>query len=382
MGKALQRDVVTPGFRVVPQTSAEMPAVRAFNERMRAANAAADFVLADRPNAPRAPGRAVPPIEWTKYLVLDQNDEVRGGFLLMTQPAWIGGALAPAANYQAPLSEGIHDSRFGMVGLHMLKHLQRQWPLAFVVGMGGMDRPLPRLLQAAGWTVNAVPFFFHIVRPGRVLRELRVLRTRPALCLAARAAAMTGAAWAGVRALQWRAWTVSAPGSRVQLERIDRWGPWADTVWERTRDASILSVVRDRATLEALYPLDDRRYLAFVARRGGEPVGWGVALNTQMRDHKHFGNLRVATILDAQALPGAAPPLAAALRATLSAAGADLIVTNQSHEIWTGAFRRAGFLNGPSNYLFAMSKPLAQAVSGAPARVHVTRGDGDGRIHL
>jgi len=361
---------------------AEMPAVRAFNERMRAANAGADFLLADQPNAVRAPGRPAPPIEWTKYLVLDQDDEARGGFLLMTQPAWIGGAVTPVANYQAPLSEGITDSRFGMVGLHMLRHVQRQWPMAFVVGMGGMDRPLPRLLQAAGWTVNAVPFFFHIVSPGRVVRELRVLRKRPAVHLAARAAAMTGAAWAGVTALQWRSWTAGAPGGRVQLERVDRWGPWADTLWERTRDASIFSVVRDRATLDVLYPLDDRRYLAFAAHRGGDVVGWAVALNTQMRDHSHFGNLRVATMLDAQALPDAAPAVAAAVRAELSAGDTDVIVTNQSHKIWTDAVRRAGFLSGPSNYLFAMSKPLAQAVSEAPARVHVTRGDGDGRIHL
>ena len=381
MGKALQRDVVTPGFRIAAQTAAEMPAVRAFNARMRAANAGADFLLADQPNAVRPPGRPVPAIEWTKYVVLDQDDEARGGFLLMTQPLWIGGEVKPGANYQAPLSEGIRDPRFGMVGLHMLKHLQRQWPLAFAVGMGGMDRPLPRLLLAAGWTVNAVPFFFYVVSPARVVRELRVLRTRPALRLAARAAAATSAAWAGVTALQWRAWNADRR-SGVELERIDRWGPWADALWERTRGASIFSVVRDRATLDALYPLGDRRYLAFAARRGGEIVGWAVALDTQMRDHSHFGDLRVATILDAQALPDAAAPLAGALRRELSRGGADLIVTNQSHDVWRRAMRDAGFLSGPSNYLFAMSKPLARAVGEAPARVHVTRGDGDGRIHL
>ena len=170
MGKALQRDVVVPAFRVVPQTPAEMRGVHAFNDRMRAANAGADFLLADQPNDVRPPGRPAPPIEWTKFVVVDQDDEVRGGFLLMTQPAWLQGEVRTVANYQAPLSEGIYDSRFGLVGLQMLRHLQRQWPLAFAVGMGGMDRPLPRLLQAAGWAVGPVPFLFHIVRSRRVLR--------------------------------------------------------------------------------------------------------------------------------------------------------------------------------------------------------------------
>ncbi|HET9831041.1 MAG TPA: hypothetical protein VFP91_05015, partial [Vicinamibacterales bacterium] len=114
----------------------------------------------------------------------------------------------------------------------------------------------------------------------------------------------------------------------------------------------------------------------------GEIVGWTVALNTQMREHNHFGNLRVATVLDAMALPGAAVAVASQVRRALAADGADLVVTNQTHEQWLDAFRRSGFLSGPSNYLFAMSKVLSQSVGDAVSRVHVTRGDGDGRIHL
>ena len=37
-------------FSVVAQTWGEMDAVRAFNERMRAANAPSDFLLPDQPN--------------------------------------------------------------------------------------------------------------------------------------------------------------------------------------------------------------------------------------------------------------------------------------------------------------------------------------------
>jgi hypothetical protein len=382
MGKALQRDVVTPAFRVVPQTAAEMRAVLAFNERMRAAHADADFLLPDQPNgAVRLPGRPSPPVEWTKLVVLDQQDEVRGGFLLMTQQGWIQGEVRSVANYQGPLSEGIHDAKFGMVGLQMLRHLQRHWPLAFAVGMGGMDRPLPRLLQAAGWTVNPVPFLFHIVGSGRVLRELRVLQRRTPVRLAARAAAMSGAGALAVAALQFRSLMPGRGTRGLQLERVQRWGAWADALWHRTRDASSFAVVRDRATLESLYPLEDPRYLAFAARRGRDVVGWAVALDTQMRDHNHFGNLRVATILDARALAADQLPLAARLR-DVFAQDADLIVTNQSHASWVDAFRGVGFLTGPSNYLLAMSKPLSQAIGDASARIHITRGDGDGRIHL
>jgi hypothetical protein len=144
----------------------------------------------------------------------------------------------------------------------------------------------------------------------------------------------------------------------------------------------LFSVLRDRATLECLYPLDDPKYLAYVARQRGDVVGWVVAVNTQMRDHNHFGNLRVATVLDAGALPSAAAAVASHMRRALAAAGAELVVTNQTHACWLHAFRRAGFLNGPSNYLFATSKRLSQSIGAGVSHIHVTRGDGDGRIHL
>ena len=43
-----------------------------------------------------------------------------------------------------------------------------------------------------------------------------------------------------------------------------------------------------------------------------------------------------------------------------------------------------GFLAGPSNYLLATSKAMTDLVSppDAASRIHLTRGDGDGRIHL
>jgi hypothetical protein len=63
----------------------------------------------------------------------------------------------------------------------------------------------------------------------------------------------------------------------------------------------------------------------------------------------------------------------------------DLIVSNQSHAAWCAALRRAGFLQGPSNFLFSASKELAKLLDPLPANIahiHFTRGDGDGSVSL
>jgi hypothetical protein len=331
---------------VVAQTREETDAVLAFNDRMRAAKAPADFLLPDEPNNSHTLSTPPQAIQWTKFVVVDNEDDVHGGFQLMTQPAWLNGGVVDVANYQAPSSEGIVDSCYGAVDTHMLGYVQKHWPYTFVVGMGGMDRPLPRLLLAAGWQLHPVPFLFHDVRASRAPRGSK-----------------------------------TSSGARdLKLERIDRWDDWADRLWAQTRDAAVFSVIRDRGTLECLYPLDNPTYLAYTARQDGQIVGWAVAVDTRMHDHECFGNLRVATVLDAVAMPQVAGALVSQLRRALAAGGVDLIVTNQTHEYWIEAFSRAGFLGGPSNYLVAMSTLLSESVGDRFTRIHVTRGDGDGRV--
>ena len=94
-----------------------------------------------------------------------------------------------------------------------------------------------------------------------------------------------------------------------------------------------------------------------------------------------LNQMGVTTVLDAVSLPEASARVASTVTRTV-ADWADLVITNQSHALWLAAFRQTGFAAARSNYLLAMSKPLVEAVGGAADRVHVSRGDGDGRIHL
>ena len=143
--------------------------------------------------------------------------------------------------------------------------------------------------------------------------------------------------------------------------------------------------VRDRRTLKSLYPVDDPRTKILLVEREGQAVGWSVCFNAAMENHRHFGNLQVGSILDCLALPDAMATTAILTDRAMAAHDADLVLVNHSHAAWGGAFRAAGFLSGPSNYMLAMSKKLSQAIRSFPdgeSRVHITRGDGDGRIHL
>jgi hypothetical protein len=355
-------------------------AARAFNERLRARNQT-EFLLCECPPGPE-PAQAV--IHNQHYLV-QEDGAVRGGFLLAAFPAAFGdGRSTTVLNAREPLSEALIDPKYGLLALRMLKFMEQQGPHLFALGMGSISRPFPRLLRGAQWRVSTVPFLFRVVRASRFLRELRTLRTSRLRRVLAGVAAGTGAGKAALTLMQYRA-AVSAlsPGS-LSIQPVRAWGDWVEEIWERCRTDHSFAVSRDLNTVRELYPLDEQTR-GFVLRRGGCPVGWISARLTEMRDHPYFGNLRVATLLDGVARTEAMRASVTLTSRALAQEQADLLLTNQSHLRWIAAFRGAGYLTGPSNYILALSKQLATDIASQPGgfdRMHFTRGDADGRIHL
>ena len=361
-------------------TDAQAGEAAAFNERMRA-HGQTEYVLYERPPE-MEPDTA--PIRNRFYVVRDE-EAVRGSLLLASFPASFGtGEEADAINCREPISEAIIDSRFALIGLRLLKFMEKQGPYLFALGMGGEDRPFPRLLKSAGWTLSPVPFLFRVARAGAFLRELRMLRTSAARKMLARLAAVTGAGKVAVTALQFRGLTAALSTAGLTVTPVTAWEPWVDDIWQQCRGDISFGVSRDLRTVRDLYPLDER-VRGYCIRREGRPVAWMAAQTTLMREHKYFGNLQVSTLLDGMAQRGDMRSAVSLVSRSLEREGADLLVTNQSHEGWLEAFRVAGYLSGPSNYILALSKGLAAAVSAQPnglARMHFTRGDSDGRCHL
>lgn len=364
-------------LQFVPFADHHIPAVEAFNQRMLDGHAAGDFLLPTTPEAQASSPDS--PIRWTRYLVLD-GEQVRGGVLCMEQPGWMNGRSIRALNFQSPLSEGIVDPKYSIVGVQMVKFMQKQAEAVFLVGMGSLDRPLPKLLAASGWSVRPVPFMFRVHHAGNFVRELRMLRTSPLKRIASQAARVTGLGAMGLAVMQWS----RSPG-RGTVRQVKEWGAWADDIWRRCRDFCSFAAQRDRRTLESLYPASDPRTIILLIERNAKPVGWSVCFNAALESHRHFGNLRVGSVLDCMADPDSMVLTAALTDREMASRDADFVLVNHSHTAWLRAYRVAGFLNGPSNYLLAMSKKLTEIVHTVPHGddcVHVTRGDGDGRIHL
>jgi hypothetical protein len=367
-------------IEIVPYTAAGEDAAKALNQRLRAGGEF-EFQLPDSMPAEVAPDAL---IRNSHYLAFE-GDLVRGGFLLAAFPAtFANGDEITVINCREPISEGIVDSKYSLLALQLLKYMQQKGQYLFALGMGSDQARFTRLLKSAGWTIQPVPFLFRVIHAKRFVLQLKQFRSG-ARGILARIAAHAGAASVGIEALQARSIVAGWRAREFSIERVSRWGTWADELWEQFRGNCSFCVKRDRATLSELYRLGDDRSLGYVVKRGTKPVGWIAAQNTTFVDHKYFGAMQVGTILDCIALPEAIESTISLGSRELARGRADLIVTNQSFEPFVRAFKRAGFLSGPSNYILATSKALSAAIATQPGgreRMHFTRGDSDGRDHL
>lgn len=370
-------------IRILPYAAEWVPAVKELNQRLTAGGIATELLFPEShiPDwLPRLPGRRL----YQEYFLAAEGSVVRGGYILKRQEFSFSGTVREIAHYRLPLSEGAVDNAYGAVAIQMLRTALRTEPLLFALGMGGFERPLPRMLKAMGWTVLAVPFYFRVVHPRRFLRDIRALRTSPLRRFALDAAAASGLGRLVVAGRQKMAERQPA-GDPPEVDLLDGFSGWADELWRVWGAGYALAAVRDSETLNLLYPTDEPRFLCLRISRRDEVLGWAVLLDTAMRDHKQFGNLRVGTIADCLASPDNAHWVTQAAARFLEAREVDLIVSNQGHAAWGRALRATGFLEGPSNFLFAASPKLAeflQPIEENQRKLHINRGDGDGPIHL
>jgi hypothetical protein len=366
-------------IRIVPYENVHVPQVHAFNLRLGGEFHFREYV--DSTEVARTAGRV---IYHERFVAIEADGTIRGGYVLKHQPYRSRGKDGMIVNFTSPISEGIVSPAYGMVGVYLLRDCMRRQPRAYSLGIGDIEHPLSRLLSRAGWKVELVPFFFRVIHPQRFLKEIAFLRHNPTLHITLDVLHWTGTGYASLKPWSWAgkiACELRIRASRTRHQVVTCFGRWADVIWEAASPIYDFIGGRDRRALEILYPAHDPRFVRIVVERNGQPLGWAAVMATQMSEHKHFGDMKVGSLVDGLALPGHEGLVVDHAVRALEKCGVDLMVSNQSHAAWKRALRLAGFAQGPSNFAFACSQPLAMEIKSLES-CHINRGDGDGPINL
>jgi hypothetical protein len=322
---------------------------------------------------------------YQEHFLAVENGVVRGGYILKHQPIWLKGQVKHIGNLQLPVSEGIINKAYRTLGMYLLTDATRKQPILYILGMGGMDEPLVKMLQAMGWSTRAVPFYFRVVHPARFLRHITYLRTSSLRKGLLDALALSGLGWAAIKLAQAARRRNRIKGVRLDVQVVSEFSDWCDHLWDVCKTEYLMTAVRDSANLNILYPKESGRFIRLKVLRERKVIGWLVMLTTQMSKHRYFGDMKVGSIIDCLALSQDAELLIKAATDYMASVNVDLIVSNQSAHAWGQALRRAGYLSGPSNFIFGTSKELTHLLEPLDfrfSRIHINRGDGEGPTTL
>ncbi len=371
-------------LRIERFTGDHIPAVRAFNQRLREGG----MELHRSPESPdcQLPLRGNHNEQWAEKFVAVDGEYVHGSYTLIHNRFRLGGEIHDVPFLQLPLSEGAVNPKYGSVGLALLQDVFHRAPLVYGLGMGGMDRPLPRLLKILGAQLRPVPFYFRVCRAGRFLRRMPPLRRSPLRRLAADIAAFSLLGALGVGLVNaWNARRMPRASS-VQAETVQRFEAWCDEIWFSASGNYSFAAVRDAQTLNYLYGDSASPFIRLRISVGGRPIGWAVVLAAPLKEsHNYFPGMTLGSIVDCFALPGNEPAVVMAASRFLQHQKVDLIVSNQMAQVWRDAMRVCGYMSYQSNMIFAAPKGLWSELRKADPELkaaHLTRGDGDGPYNL
>ena len=369
-------------IEIVPYTEDLVSAIKAFNARLKAGGASFTFPEDHVPSwLPKIEDRKI----YQEYFLAMDDCLVVGGYILKHQEFSFKGEIRSLADYQLPISEGIANKTYGLVGLLVLADALKRQPLMFALGMGGYEQALPRLLQAMGWSLCSAPFYFEVNRATRFFRNITPFRRTKSRRVLVDILALSGLGLIGVKIIQNISKNRIIRKNSIIVEEVDGFLHWSEELWNVCKGDYSMIAVRDSSTLNILYPRESNKFIRLKMLQHDQVIGWAVVLDTQMQNHNYFGNMRVGSVVDCLALPKNASGIILGATRFLEARGVDLIVSNQFHSSWCQALRDSGYIRGPSNFIFAASKKLRELLHPfdvVSKDIHMNRGDGDGPIHL
>src|ERR1700743_1577434 len=126
----------------MPTTIREMlpedpESIRQFNSRLEKAGVTFTFPAGSMDLMPKIAGVDAP---YQSAFIMSDGAAVRGGYILKHEEAFFDGKNLRIGNYQLPLSEGIVDRKYAMVGVQLIKDAIGRQPRLYCLGMGNMAR--------------------------------------------------------------------------------------------------------------------------------------------------------------------------------------------------------------------------------------------------
>ena len=99
-------------------------------------------------------------INQEQFILVENEETIRCVTKIKNQPYFCNGNRINFQDIQIPISESIVNKRFLASNLFFLKSITKRSENMHALGMGGIDQPLPRILNKLGFDLIVIDFLF------------------------------------------------------------------------------------------------------------------------------------------------------------------------------------------------------------------------------
>lgn len=323
-----------------------------------------------------------PGITLRQHLVIEDSGPeplVVGAARVKVQTYWVAGKSIEAAVVVYPVSLGIVDPRYSMVGVFLFRKLDQTYPYNILLGMGPPETSAAaKLTSLLGWRLDPIPYLFLPIRLGPLVAKK--LETKPLFARAATLAGKLGLFYPVQALLALRA---ARSGERsLRISVVATFGPPLDQFWAEYATEVGFSLQRTCDAMNAMFPVHVPQFERLMFFDGDAPVGFAVLL-IPPGDHPRFGG--IATLVEFSVLDDRLDAAAEALTRNLRRRKLTAVLANTPHARTISALKSQGFRERVTSVYLATSKALNRllvAEGVALGDMVVSRGDGDGPVGL
>lgn len=313
----------------------------------------------------------------TFYLAVEDNCNVRGGYVVKTQPHFCNNKIHSINCYYAPVSEGIISPRYGLLGISLICDALKRNPLLYIQGIGGIHTPFAQMIMKLKWEIYKIPFYFFVLDNNNFNKNICFLKKKSRYFLFK----SLGINW-GLKLYNYCKTKVNLD---LSFEVCSDFSEWANEIWEKSFHNYSFVGEKDSTTLNLIFSKKYKKITILKILEKNVIIGWCVVSLTKMNNNTFFNNMYVGAIIDCFSLPNKENNLVTAVLSFFKLEKVDVIVTNQSNLFWRKALIYNGFIRGLTNQLTAFSPQLSKLINMNKCsylKTHINRGSGEPEYNL
>ena len=366
-------------FEIRPFRNEDIKMVKEFNARLKSAGQ--NSMFPDDPVPHMYPQKNNTELYRKYYLCIENNETVVGAYILQNQIFFINGNYQYLADFMLPISEGSINKKYNFIGLLIQNNALKKQPNLFALGMGGKNTKIHQIHKANKWKFFNIPFLFRVINFSSFFNNIKYIRNYNNLYLFLKILEKTYII--NIIITFFNLIIDLRINKRFgNYYQVQKFSDWSNDIWSKSKNQYDLIAKRDCNNLNVLYG-NNNNLIKLKIQKGNLIYGWCVLKRSKLKNHNHFGDMYLGTIIDFLSIPKYEKNVVQAALYYFKENKVDLIVTNQSNEKFIKILKNNGFFKGPSNFDLAISKKLEKKLKNLNVnKFHINRGDGDGPTNL